>query len=288
MKSIGIDVGGTKILALLIEDGRIVREVKKATPPVKEKLVTLLKSLVRELSGGNSVPVGLCIAGLVKEGFVHLSPHLPLSGFHIKKELSQEFPNILVENDVNAFVFAELKKGAARGAKNILGVTLGTGIGGGIIIEGKIYRGLSYAGEFGHMTIVAEGPICQCGSRGCWEALSSGWALRREVRERFGLEISVEEVAERARRGEENFLSLFEEMGFYLGVGLANLINIFNPENVVIGGGLLEAQDLYWEKMKLIMKEYALSPSQESVKISPSVLGERASAIGGALLAWEG
>lgn len=285
MKSIGIDVGGTKILALLLEDDKIVKEVRRATPSRREELLDLLKSLIRELSGGDSIAVALCIAGLVKNGFVHLSPHLPLSGFHLGKELSQEFPRILVENDVNAFVYAETKEGAAKGAKNVLGVTLGTGIGGGIVVEGKVYRGLSYAGEFGHMTIMPEGPICRCGSKGCWEALSSGWALEREVRERLGLEISVEEMARRARNGEGDFLSLFEEMGFYLGIGLSNLINIFNPQIVVIGGGLLKVKDLYWKKMGLVMKEYALLPSYEKVEILPSVLGEKASALGGALLA---
>jgi glucokinase len=285
MKSVGIDVGGTKILALLLEKGKIVKEVRKVTPSQREELISLLKGLIQEMSNENSISVGVCIAGLVKEGFVHFSPHLPLNDFPLKEKLSQEFPKVLIENDVTAFVYAEFKEGAAKGAKNILGVTFGTGIGGGIIIEGKVYKGVSFAGEFGHMTIGVDGPVCQCGSRGCWEAFSSGWALEREAKERLGVELSVREMAKRAREGEKSFISLFEEMGFYFGVGLANLINIFNPEIVVIGGGLLEARDLYWEKMILSMKEYALSPSQENVKILPSLLGEKAPALGIALLA---
>ncbi len=287
MKSVGIDVGGTKTFALLLEKGKIVKEIKKVTPSQREELILLLKGLIQEMSNKNSIPIGVCIAGLVKEGFVHFSPHLPLNDFPLKEELSREFPKVLVENDVTAFVYAEFKKGAAKGAKSVLGVTFGTGIGGGIIIEGKVYKGVSFAGEFGHMTIAVDGPICQCGSRGCWEALSSGWALKREAKERLGVELSVREMAERARKGEKSFIFLFEEMGFYFGVGLANLVNIFNPEAVVIGGGLLEARDLYWEKMILSMKEYALSPSQESVKILPSLLGGKASALGIALLAQE-
>ncbi|MGA1362079.1 MAG: ROK family protein [Ilumatobacteraceae bacterium] len=283
MTTVGIDVGGTKCHGVLVDgDGRVLRETRHPTPDA-DGLVDVLLGIVAELGG--HCPVGVGVPGLVTpEGVITASPNLrgarkvPV-GPALRSALGSP---VHVENDATAAAYGEWTAGAARGANNALLVTLGTGIGGGIVMGGTLHRGAhGFAGEIGHMTVEADGIECPCGRRGCWERYASGSALSRMGGGRSG-----EEVVEAARRGEAAALTVIDDFARWVAVGVSSLTNVVDPEVVVLGGGVIGAWDV-WEEPVRRWADLLLYASQHRARprIEPASLGAAAGAVGSALLA---
>jgi glucokinase len=208
---------------------------------------------------------------------------------------------IAIENDANAFTLGEGWKGAARGSLHYCGITLGTGVGGGIVIKGEILRGAEgLGGEVGHMVLNPKGPLCGCGGRGCLEVYASGSGIRRmaweavekgkgeEILKKGGGDIkkvTSEDVFKAATGGDQTALKIFSEMGHYLGLGLVNLINLFNPEKIVIGGKVSGAWDYFIESAKAIVQQRGMRGQREKVEIVRAECGDDAGILGAAYVA---
>jgi glucokinase len=236
-------------------------------------------------------------------GVLFTSPNLPgLRDVPLRDVIEKKFDRkAFLINDANAAAMGEFCFGAARGARNFIYITISTGIGGGIFIEGKLYTGaIGTAAEIGHMTIDDKGPPCNCGNTGCWEALASGTALAREARTRIreGAKTSISEYAAgdmeqvnaqiihmAAERGDTLAGELISRTGYYLGVGMANLINLFNPERIVIGGGLSHMGDVLLGEAKRVAGEKAYRAAFEAVDFVAAELGRNSGVLGAAAFA---
>ncbi len=275
-KVIAVDLGGTKTQVVLVENGKALQQEAIPTPKRPQKLLDELKSLINHLFESKVKGIGLAVAGLVRNNQLLLTPNLPLANYPIANELENEFGlKVMLENDVNAFTWGEFRFGAAQGGQNIIGLTLGTGIGGGLVLNSLLYRGSGLAGEVGHLVLKEDGPACHHpGGQGCLESLASGWALERDAATVIGKkEVEIKALAEEARQGGVAFQNLFERFGKYLGVGLATLVNILNPDKIVLGGGLMKAADLFWKPMMESFQERALSPTLEGLEVVEASLG---------------
>ncbi len=250
--SIGVDIGGTKVLGVLLDGTTVIRRVKLATPSEPAHLAKSVQDVVAELGGADSVGVG--IAGLVRfpEGVFAWGPHVAGTRLPLRDQLEELLGvPVIVDSDANTSAYAEMVIGNGRGYSNMLLVTLGTGIGGAIVIDGKLYRGDSFAGEWGHMLYQPNGRQCACGKQGCWETVASGPALAAmatafvEANPSGSLThllsegpITGKAVTRAADAGDEVARGLVTQVGTDFGRGLCNLIAIFDPEVVVVGGGL--------------------------------------------------
>lgn len=280
---VGIDVGGTKCLGVLVDDaGRVVGECRKPTPHA-DRLIDVLESIVVELGGAEKVGIG--VPGLITfDGVVRASPNL--KGAHdlpVAAGLGARIDApVHVENDATSAAFAEWRVGAAIGAENAIMVTLGTGIGGGIVMGGRLQRGAhGFAGEIGHMVVERDGIQCPCGLRGCWERYASGSALGDGATGRSG-----EQIVEAARGGDAAAIARIEEFAGWVAIGLASLVNICDPDVVVLGGGVIGSQDTVMPSVRRLFGEALYSPeSRPHPRLEAATLGERAGAIGAALLA---
>lgn len=305
INAIGVDVGGTKISAgVVTPQGELLNEVRYSSKGSTEELLDNIVRAVREVREGYEVSAAcLAVPGLIMadENKVIFSPNLPnIEGVPLKEELGGRFDlPVTVENDANAAAWGEFRFGAGSDVDHLVFVTLGTGVGGGVISHGILMRGIQGAGgELGHMTIHATGPRCGCGNRGCLESLASGTAITcraREVaaerpdsalgkiaRER---ELIGEDVTRLAEEGDEAALSVLEEAGLWLGIGLAGFVNIFNPEVVAVGGGAAKAGELILDRARKEMYLRARSPSRDLVEIKSATLGAESGVIGAAALA---
>jgi glucokinase len=233
------------------------------------------------------------------------SVNIPLAGVALRDLLERRFEvPVLLENDANAAAVAEHRLGAARGARHAVMLTLGTGVGGGLILDDRLYRGsVGAAGELGHITIDLDGPQCQgaCPGRGHLEVMASGHAADRladrAASERpdgdlgraaaAGREIDPRLLVELASAGPGDARDVLEHIGFHLGVGIADLVNVFNPEIVVVGGGFAEAGELLLGPARKVVAERSLVPSRDVVKIVPAELGPEAGLVGAALVAFD-
>ena len=313
---IGVDLGGTKLLA-----GAVDRELNvhhRATRPARARdhleVVETVVSAVAEVRdaiegrSGSVAAVGIGIPCLIdqRRGIAVMSTHLPLADVPFRDLVAERIGlPVFVDNDANAAMLAEWRFGAARGTRDAALLTIGTGIGGGLVLGGALQRGSQGAGaELGHMVVQADGPRCNgnCPNRGCLEALVSGSALAREAlriareRPRSGLgeafaagrEISGPLVTELAHDGDVAAIDALAVIGRWLGVGVANLVNMLNPDVVVIGGGVIAAGDLLLEPARAVVAERALSPSREHVRILPARFGAESGMLGAAALALEG
>jgi glucokinase len=268
--TIGIDIGGTKVAAGVVDaDGRILERARRETPSKSKSpsvVEVTIADVVAELSSRHDVAaVGIGAAGFVdaSRSSVLFAPHLSWRQEPLREAVHQRLRiPVVVENDANAALWAEWRFGSGQGEDDWVCVTLGTGIGGSIMIGGELQRGrFGVAGEFGHMQVVPGGHRCECGNRGCWEQYASGNALRREARELALADSPVAQglldrvdrdpsrltgliVAEAAKDGDPAAVELFEEVGRWLGVGLANLAAALDPGGFIIGGGVSEAGDL--------------------------------------------
>lgn len=303
------DLGGTHLRAATVDrEGEIQFRFKQNTPQGSDPaaIVDAIVSAVRECQQQSAhadqiTAVSIVVPGTVnvEEGAVVKAPNLPcLDGFRLAAALTQQLdlPAIL-ENDANAAAVGEMWRGAAIGCKTIICVTLGTGVGGGIILDGKLWRGVDgAAAEIGHMCVDPFGGVaCTCGSRGCLEVFASATAIvrmTREARPRYPdsvlqgkEELTAETIFAAGKAGDELALEIFRRMGVYLGIGLANLINILNPEMIVIGGGVVNGWDLFAKHMHQQIEERAFPLLAARVKIERAKCGDDAGLLGAARLA---
>ncbi len=305
MNAIGVDVGGTKIAAgVVTPEGEILSEVRYPSAGPRERLLSSIARAVEEVRDGFEIG-GACLAvpGFVMtaENKVVFAPNLhAIEGVPLKDELGERTGlSVTVENDANAAAWGEFRFGAGSEADHLVFITLGTGVGGGVITSGVLLRGAQGAGgELGHVTIQATGPRCGCGNHGCLEALASGTAIQRRAREvaserpnsalgRLAVERKVlgEDVTELAQGGDEAAISVLEETGRWLGIGLAGFVNVFNPEVVAVGGGAAKAGELILEPARREVNLRARSPSRDLVRIQEATLGAKSGVLGAAALA---
>jgi glucokinase len=294
-RAIGIDVGGTKIAAGVIDrEGRIERRVERRTPAdSRDEFLELLDEIVDELrvEGVEAIGFGLPSTIDQRTGRVVGSVHVPLNDFDFRDHAAERFSiPVALDNDGNAAAIAEWKIGAGRGASHMIMLTLGTGVGGGLILDGKPYRGWVGAGaEIGHMVLEYGGEPCSgnCTGHGHFEQVSSGRAADRKAVELLGPGATGRELVGAAREGNEEALEAVREIGRKLGAALGSLVNIFNPEVIVIGGGFSQARDLFLEPALETMKEEALRPGRDLVRVVPALLGPDAGLVGAGFVGFE-
>jgi len=312
--TLGIDLGGSKIRTAVVDpQGEMLSSDESATPATKG-CEAVIKSIVdsahRVLKQASIALSEICAIGIgaagisnPEAGILFTSPNLPALRNVLLRDIIQERlgKKTFLTNDANAAALGEFYCGAARGARNFIYITISTGIGGGIVIDGKLYTGaIGAAGEVGHMTIDDKGPICNCGNRGCWETLASGTALAREARQwiKKGVRTSILEYAggdvekvtaqvihSAAEQGDGLAKELIARTGYYVGVGLANLINIFNPELIVIGGGLSNIGDMLLEPAFKTAGERAYKEAFQAVRFAYAELGRNSGVLGAAAFA---
>jgi glucokinase len=308
---IGVDLGGTKLLAGVVDPALGVhhRARRGARGADEAEVLETVLSAIREVRDAAERPiagVGIGIPSLVdlERGTALSTVHLPLHDVPFRDVMAERLGlPVWVDNDANAALLAEHRAGAARGAAHAVMLTIGTGIGGAVLADGRIVHGArGGAGELGHMVVDLDGPPCPCGNAGCLEALASGTALGREAarvaaavpdsglgRARAaGRPITGMLCTECAHDGDAAARDVVALIGTRLGVGVANLVNALNPEVVVIGGGVIAAGDLLLEPARAVVRERALVPSRDDVRIVPSRFGEESGMLGAALLALDG
>jgi glucokinase len=310
VRTIGIDLGGTKCLGLVLDaDGTVLAEHRVPTPRGAVAIVDTLVDLTAVLEGtvGERVPaIGVGLPGLVeRKGVLRFAPNLPgVVDLDLTAALGDRLPDVRFrfENDATCAGWGEKAHGAAVGADTVLMVTLGTGIGGGIIVDGRVFDGAyGFAGEVGHMVVDPNGPACPCGNRGCWERYASGSGLGRLAREAANAgratrmvelaggdpeNVKGEHVTAAAAEGDPAAKAVMVDFAWWLALGLANLANIFDPECFVVGGGLVSAGDLLFEPARAAYAGLVEGADHRpEVAILPALLGESAGAIGAAALA---
>jgi glucokinase len=294
-RTIGADVGGTKIAAGVIDsEGRIERRVERPTPiGSQDELLAELDAVVEELLGDDVAALGFGVPSTVdqRSGRVVSSVHVPLAELAFRERMSERFAlPVGIDNDGNAAAIAEWKVGAGRGARHLVMLTLGTGIGGGLILDGKPYRGSVGAGaELGHVVLQYGGEPCggACTGHGHFEQLASGRAADRAAVEILGAGSHARELVMAARDGNDAALEAMREIGRRLGAGIGSFVNIFNPELVVVGGGFSSALDLMLEPAREVVAREALPPGRDLVRIVPAELGPDAGLVGAGFVAFE-
>jgi glucokinase len=292
--SVGVDVGGTKIVAGVPgPDGRLLDREDRPTPDrasAPAVVEGLIADAVEALRARHDVSaVGVAAAGFVDAvgARVRFAPHLSWRDEPLRDRLGARLGlPVQVANDANAALWGEARFGAARGAEHVLMVTLGTGIGGALLVSGRLHTGRNgMAGEFGHMRVVPEGRPCECGHTGCWEQYCSGKALARFARD-AGSDASGPLLTEAASHGEPVALGAFAEVGRWLGVGLADLVAAFDPDLVLVGGGVSAAGDLLLGPARRTFAEALVgSGHREEPRILVAGLGPLAGLVGAADLA---
>jgi glucokinase len=303
---LGIDIGGTKCAAslgrangeLLGRKSLLTRSGDRSPEQILIELATLARELVAEAGASQRDirGVGVSCGGPLdtRTGIVYAPPNLPAwVAVPVRTILQSQLGlPVWVENDANATALAEWLFGAGRGARNLIFITMGTGVGGGIVLDGRLFRGTNdLAGELGHQTILIDGPLCGCGKRGCLEALASGPSIARLARESlmYGRhkrvlalaggrpsDITAEHVVVAAREGDPFAVGILAEAGNYMGLGIANLIQILNPEIVILGTIAVHAGDLILEPIRRAIGQYAWARSSEVCRVVPAELGDRA------------
>ncbi len=305
---LGIDIGGTNIKAALVSSEGAVVDFRsmpwsgRAAGDAVDVVSTLTQNLTSANEGHEIVACGVGSAGLVDTaaGVVRLSPNLPeWRDVELRRMVAEALglPTI-IGNDANAAAYGEFAAGAARGATNAVVLTLGTGIGGGLILEGKLYRGGGFAGEVGHMTVDRDGDPCPCGSAGCLERLANAEAVVRNVRRLVeggrksvlvttgaAEALTAKKVGEAAAAGDAVAAEALEETGRALGAGLANLVLILDPDVIVIGGGVAAAGEPLLAPTRAEMAQRCYGSSVSLPRVVPAELGNTAGVVGAALLA---
>jgi glucokinase len=308
---IGIDAGGTNLRGGVVDEQLVVHHRvhrqwrgadRQETLDIMLEAVDEVRAVAPEVEA-----VGFGIPALVEweTGVSRWSTHLPLEDVPFRDLMSERLGlPVYVDNDANVAMLAEHRHGAARGARHAVLIALGTGIGGGLVLDGHIYRGATGVGaELGHLVIDYDGPPCQgdCPGRGCLEVMASGTAIGvagSEAAERDpgstlgrrraqGLEITGGLVTELAHDGDPLARDVLAQIGRRLGAGLAGVVNVFNPEVVIVGGGALAAGELLLEPAREVVSERALPPGREQARIVPAHFGEESGMLGAALLALE-
>jgi glucokinase len=288
-RHLGLDVGGTNVKwAVVDEEGTLIGAGSSATAgdegpeAVMDRLARLARHVAQEAGGVDTVGVGLPGLYDAARGTARFLPNLAgdWSGVRVAGPVAAAAgaPAALI-NDVRAFTLAEHRVGAGRGCSNMVGLALGTGVGGGIIVDGRLHSGLDgTAGEIGHQTVIPDGPPCTCGNRGCVEPLANAAALARA-----GGRSSADEVVAAARGDDEVALQALEQVGRYLGIAVANVIVVLSPERVVVGGGVAGAGDMLLDPLRAEVRRRVFVTPLDRIAILPAALGPVAGAIGAAL-----
>lgn len=313
---IGFDLGGTKMLATVMDaDYQIVSREKVKTGNTADSEAVyngMLECIERACKSAGIKTDELTAAGVAVPGPVDFSagvlletPNLGFENFPLRDRLSNDLGvSVSLENDVNAGLYGEFVKGAAAGYRHVVGLFPGTGVGGALILNGALYRGArGGAGEIGHMIIQVEGQLCGCGQHGCLEALASKTAIAKDavglassgdaptVWNRAGTDIKKVKssvLLESVEKGESAMIDLINRSARFLGIGMANCVNIFNPEAVIIGGGVVEKLgEPYLREAERAMRAHAMSFLSEGVRVAEAQLGDDAVVIGAAALARE-
>ena len=314
--SIGVDLGGTNIVSVIVNyQGKIVNRLKVPTlaergkeATIKRIVETIHENIVQStVVLGDIIGIGIGAPGPldVKRGMINFAPNLPgWRDVPLRKILEDEFNmKVVLENDANAAAWGERCFGAGQGVNNLVCFTLGTGIGGGIIIDGKIYHGNNYgAAELGHMTVNKDGPRCNCGNYGCLEAYSSATGIKNRIKNRIreGIKsdflnfdedklfesLRLKSIFEAARKGDRLTSIVVEEAISYLGIAIANITNILNPEMVVLVGGITNEGEKLLIPLKGEVKKRAFYSNYKSLKIVIGELGGNAGVLGAAALLW--
>ncbi|HJS25524.1 MAG TPA: ROK family protein [Actinomycetota bacterium] len=307
-EAVGLDIGGTKINAFRVAPDGAILARSNAPTPAEDEEATLGRMI--ELAAGVRAPevvaVGVGAAGLVdsSEGTLRFAPNLAWRNLPIAARMREalELP-VLVENDASMAAFAEYRFGAGRGYRHLLLVTVGTGIGGGIVSDGRLFRGAhGFAAEIGHIIVEPNGPPCGCGNRGCWEQVAAGRAIGRmgrqeatepgsSIRRLAGGDpdkVTGRLVTEAALQGDDAAEGILAEAGRRLGEGIAGLVNVLDPQIVVVGGGVIVAGDLLLDPARTAFHDAVEGPDyRPPIPIVPAELGNDAGAVGAAALALE-
>lgn len=309
---IGLDLGGTSMAAGLVDRQLdVTGRIEEETPTEKqETLLTNILAIIDRLRMSAGVPVAAIGCGIPsmidrRRGRAVMSVNIPLKDFDFVDYIREKtgLP-VFIDNDANVAALAEVRGGAAKGASEAILITIGTGIGGGIITGGRVYRGATgSAAELGHMVIEANGPRCQgaCPNYGCFETMASGTALARYAAElalkhpdsglgqayTSGKALDGALVTEHARAGDGPARMALEKIGYYVGVGMTSLVNIFNPEVFIIGGGIMQAGDLILDPAIKVLAERGLRPNRDVVRVVTAAYGPDAGMVGAACLAFD-
>jgi len=287
---IGLDVGGTKILSGLVDhEGEVVAEREVPSPEGSEEgVLAALDAAVEALLDDRVAAIGYGIPANLERGTGRIlhAMNLPLDDVDLVSRARERFGlPVGIENDASAATLAEWRRGAGRGAQNLLMLTLGTGVGGGIVVDGRLFRGWA---ELGHLVIQEGGEVCTCGGRGHVEVLASGSAADRVAQELFGREADAHVLVERAREGDGAAREALARIGRSLGAAIASLVNIFDPELVVVGGGFgAAAGELVLEPALVAARADAVSPANRTLRVVPAKLGPEAGLVGAGLVAFE-
>jgi glucokinase len=289
---IGVDLGGTKILAgLVARDGAIGRTIEIATPDGDQaEVLGAIDGVVEDLLPDGAAAIGYGVPLNIdrRSGVALRAVNLPLHRVHFPDRARERYSIPAgVENDGNAAALAEWRLGAGRGASDLIMLTLGTGVGGGLVIDDHLYRGWA---ELGHTVVVAGGQPCQgnCHGRGHLEAHASGLAADRAAATLFGPGSDAPVLVERARAGDAGAMAALAEIGRLLGAAIGSLVNIFDPDIVIVGGGFgAAAGDLVLEPARIAARAEAIQPADETLRIVEAELGDEAGLIGAALVAFE-
>lgn len=303
---LAVDLGGTNLrMAAIDSQGNISYRTKRETPregsadEIVKAIIECANECQKNCEGLTVKAVSIAVPGSVNinEGTITKAPNLSvLNNFKIVEAIETELNvKTILENDANAAAYGESRLGASKGSLNSIFVTLGTGIGGGIIVDGKVLRGAyGTAGEIGHVCVESMGAPCGCGSRGCVEQYASASAIVRmanELKEKFpdselnnNARIEAQDVFKAGVNDDKLALEVFDKMGFYLGIALTNLLNTLNPEIIVIGGGASAGWDLFAPGMLATIRERAFGGSSEQTKIVRCELEDDAGILGAAML----
>jgi glucokinase len=301
---IGIDLSGPMLRAAIVSGVGVIGDRHEAQIEA-DRLVEQVAQVVRDLRRGTAriASVGIAIPGLVNRQTDRVVASRDLPSI-VREELHSEFMEatglrVELENDANAAAYGEYKIGAGRGSRDMFYITIGDGIGGAIILNGKLWTGASgLAGEVGHITIDTEGVECQCGNTGCLETVASAPNIVRRAHERLyrdstsslsklaiNKDFTADDVAHEAKNGDDFSLMMIERTGKFIGTGVASVINLLNIERIVLGGGVMDAGDLILNPIIQEAKRRAFQPCFEATQIVASALGTDAVAIGAAMLA---
>ena len=288
---IGVDVGATKILAAVVDDeGRIKHRRERLTDrETQPRLIEGLEAAVDELRDDSVAAVGFGLPSRIdhRAGRVDGSVNIPLEGIDLRDELARRFGiPVALENDGNAAALAEFAIGAGRDANTMVMLTLGTGVGGGVVVDGKLLRD---GGELGHTVVEYDGVPCQgeCTGRGHLEGIASGTAATKRAQEAFGPAVDSHRLVRLAAEGDEQAVAILDGIGRRLGAAIGSFVNIFRPDVVVVGGGFAAAGDFLLEPAEETMRREALPPARDRVRIVRAELGTAAGVVGAALVAFE-
>ena len=295
---ISIDLGGTNTrLAILNNQYQIIDKLilntkdKKNPKDLIEELILSIKGLLskHKINKNKILGLGIGVPGPVdiKKGLIHFLPNIPgCKNVRLREVLMQrlKFP-VFLENDANLFALGEFHLGSAKGFKNIIGITLGTGVGGGIILDGNLYRGSQFAaGEIGHMPVVMQGRSCNCGSRGCLEAYVGNKRILSLARESFPDSISLDKISILATKGNKKAIVIWQKVGYFVGFSLSAVVNLLNLDAIIIGGGVANAGRVLFKSIRETIKLYSMPMQGAHVRVIKSKLGDNAAIFGAAIL----